>query len=334
MGRIISSQDTGGIVRYNLRADGQMQSIQTNNNTINLQYDDLGRLILESDPTNNIVKSYAYDSSMGWLKKQSQNGDSTIYNYDLNGLVTTKKIYRAGNLKQSLLYAYNSYKQPIKIIGPRRRSTFYYDDYGRNAGYLDTIKSVNVYKYSYRHSISYNGSGLVSEIQHGIRTTDDHIESVVYENREYTDGIQTQILVDNSVVWEYQQENEMGMLTQAQVGGTSYQCTYNPIAQLTSFQYLVAVGDTAASATYSYNSNGDMIHSSIGRPYNKYEDSYTYDALNRLLTHGTDPTPHLYQEGTGNLLRIPGVSQMEYAPGSFVPSSVTILNNDYTHIPC
>lgn len=82
--------------------------------------------------------------------------------------------------------------------------------------------------------------------------------------------------------------------------------------------------------TYSYQPNGDLYARDCnGRTY-RYEHFYSYDANNRLRTYNRDDLVYLtYNNTTGSLTSIPGVSDIYSSDDKFAPSGMKLQDNRY-----
>lgn len=314
-------------------------STDANGNTTQYVYDGLGHVVETIDALGTSAL-FEYDS-MGNLVKTSlhrvdtQDGvdewEVTLYEFDGRGL-TTKQVDALGNVTT---YAYDGNGN----LKSKTDADGYTTEYTYNC--LDLVTSIN-YNDAKEVSYRYNATGDLIAVEdwlgettfeldllHQLTAATDHKGNRV----EYTyDSVGNQTAIQypdgTTATYDYDLVHNQTVVTETDGSITTY--AYDGMARVTEMRYpngwveyytydkmgrLLSVDDTHPSEkpaktqkhTYDYDANGNLVHEYMrgnGTGQAKNDTTYTYDALNRLVTahdnYGNSTRTYTY-DTLGNL---------------------------------
>lgn len=307
---LISASDPGGVITYNLGADGLPSSIMVGGEAeISITYDDYRRRISLNDPSHGMT-TYEYDSSGNLSKTVDAKGNETLHTYDkFNRLIKTT------TPEFSTDYTYNSLDELTSITSDNGASSaFTYDSYGRLSSERETAGGKWLQKdYSY-------SDGNINAIKYT-----SHLGVLTTEHRRFERGCLSSVKLDDSTeIYRLRRMDPNGKVARYMSGGLDYQFTYkvNGILQSHVVHYPRGTNKWGSlnSATYLYDPatrNPIFRVPAWGNDYEMFE----YDGLNRLVSARNDSVIY---SSTGNLLNRRTVGTLEY-DHSANPYAVTSL---------
>ena len=295
LGNIISSEDLGGIINFKYNAAGQNLEANYGGNIVKTSYDVWGNKVRFEDPSNGVY-TYEYNGYMGAISKTKNPKGIVKYAYNNKGQLieqreTTGKLDMYGGYKKIINFTYNNKGLITKkygiSLGKPYNSTIAYDSYGR---VLSSSEDSNG-KYFMKKGIAY----------------DDKMRVTTYEKSLYSSGVLTKVNIENvydswngelyqikekntgKVLWELQQVNDKGQVTQAKLGSTNIINTYATNGFLNNINHTSAkLGNTILQIGYSFNAIKNELNSrTTGGDFNILEQ-FVYDDNNRLV-NWTDP---------------------------------------------
>ncbi len=295
LGNIISSEDLGGIINFKYNAAGQNIEANYGGNIVKTSYDVWGNKTRFEDPSNGVY-TYEYNGYMGAISKTKNPKGIVKYTYNNKGQLieqkeTTGKLDMYGGYKKIINFTYNDKglitKKYGTSLGKPYNSTISYDSYGR---ILSSSEDSNG-KYFIKKGIAY----------------DDKMRVTSYEKSLYSSGVLTKVNIENvydswngelyqikekntgKVLWELQQVNDKGQVTQAKLGSTNIINTYATNGFLNNINHTsTASGNTILQIGYSFNAIKNELNSrTTGGDFNILEQ-FVYDDNNRLV-NWTDP---------------------------------------------
>lgn len=272
IGNVLTVVDPAGTITYNIRPDGQPNSIVAPGNiTTSFEYDVYGRQTKLIDPSAG-TKVYVYDAAGNIYSVTDDRGKVTQTLYDGYHRLSQKEI--VGELTTS--YEYNPDGQLYAISSNNSTGqNLTYDGFMR----LSTVKDLAPDGKYLQKEFSYN-NGVPVAVNYSNQNG-----AIATENYSYAYGTQTEIkLNNNTTVWKLTAENNMGLATSALTGNLTREYGYDMYGLPTS--RLVKNG-TNVIQNFGYNFNTATGNLNWRRDNIRgLQENFGYDNLNRLTTFG------------------------------------------------
>jgi RHS repeat-associated protein len=286
---------------YTYDATGNRLTIlDGNGHTTDFTYDDLNRLVVESDALDHTWSS-TYDNVGNRASLTDAKNVTTNYTYDLAGRLTLID-YPAPQVDTS--FTYDDGGRPLTMTDGQGTTTWSYDDVNRILAITDLFDDTVTY--------SYDDAG--NKI--GLTYPDAKAVSYTYDAANRL----TMVTDWDSQAVTYTWNDANALLTVDRPNGVDSAYSYDIAGRLTQIDHSDAT-KTLARFTYTYNSIGnrtavtESLH--IGQPNENITTiAYTYDPLSRL-THAdySNATDYAYTYDTvGNrLTQAVGTTTTAYA---------------------
>jgi YD repeat-containing protein len=292
VGKVISTEDLGGIITFKYNAAGENTEADYEGNKVKTSYDAWGNKTRFEDPSNGVYE-YKYLGYFGALSESKSPKGKKEYEYNDKGqLIKQKEKSDTGNSTDKVIaFNYNSKGQMISksgtSLGKPYSSTIAYASNGR---LLSSMESSNG-KYFIQKDIVYDDKSRVTS----------------YEKSLYSSGVLTKVSIENvydswsgelyqvkdknanKILWELQDANAKGQVTQAKLGGVNVNNSYDNNGFLNSISHVSASNQaTVLQISYSFNAIKNELNSrTTGGDFNITEQ-FQYDDNNRLY-NWTDP---------------------------------------------
>ena len=298
LGNIISSEDMGGIINFKFNAAGENFEANYEGNIVKTSYDAWGNKIRFEDPSNGVYE-YEYKGYFGAISKTiSPKGEKTYEYNNLGQLVKQKEKTKTGTgTDKTINFAYNDKGLITGKSGTSSGKSFSsgitYDSFGR---VLSSYEDSNG-KYFMKKGITY----------------DEMMRVTSYEKSLYSSGILTKVALENvydawngelskvkekgtgKILWELQQVNEKGQVTQAKLGAVNILNTYAANGFLNNINHSNTAGNTILQIGYSFNAIKNELNTrTTGGDFNIIEQ-FEYDDNNRLV-NWTDPSTGVFTQ--------------------------------------
>lgn len=280
--------------------------IDANNNQTGYEYDQLGRLVRETDPLGNVT-GYSYDARGNLTTRSDANGNTVTYAYDANNRML-KKTYPDGS-EESF-----SYDARGNVLTAANRSITYIFSYDANGRVLSATDSNNgALKYEY--DLAGNRTAMVTPGGERIGYRFDaanRLTAIVSPQGSFAIaydslGRKTRLRYPNGVSTSYRYDDS-GRLTGLEhknrharsIDGFSY--------TLDNVGNRLSTTEGEAVTSYGYDAIYRLISAQRNRHHNDRNDErYSYDPVGNRLS-GPDQST-VYGYGTGNqLLKRDGIS--------------------------
>ncbi len=257
-------------LNYKYDTQGQLKQIIVGNNEyiINYEYDLRGRMTAMDDPVLG-REEYTYDGFNNLLSKKDGKGNVIKFTYDNLNRVTTIS-QSEGTVSFTYDQGNKAIGKPSKVAYANYESNLIYDNLGRISQNTISISGKNyVYKYFY------NTIGKMDRLEHpsGI-TLKYHYNSNFYLFKITNN--QT-----NKLLWEQNKADEKNRVTEETFGnGIVTKYTYDIQDNLTSIK---SVKGSTIITDLKYEYNAINLKTKKTDAKNNIIETYTYDALNRLI---------------------------------------------------
>ncbi len=277
--------------RYQYDALGNLTKVtDAKGNITTISYDALGRKTSMNDPDMH-GWVYAYDSNGNLLSQKDALNKQLKFNYDalnrLKSKTVTLSMVSGGvtTIYDSLLASYtyenvsvaNTTGRLSKVAYSSENATFNYDTLGRETSSTKNIAGVN-----YTVSRQYDDLNRLTKLIYPDAANVGYVYNTAGQavgvNILNVDGSINKTIVSNVIY------NAQGQMTSVVFGnGVTTQYTYDPV----NFRLTRVLTQNAAAVkhqdlNYTYDSVGNII--TITDAVNTGTQSFTYDALNRMLT--------------------------------------------------
>lgn len=292
VGKVISTEDLGGVITFKYNAAGENTEADYEGNKVKTSYDAWGNKTRFEDPSNGVYE-YKYLGYFGALSESKSRKGKKEYEYNDKGqLIKQKEKSDTGNSTDKVIaFNYNSKGQIISksgtSLGKPYSSTIAYASNGR---LLSSMESSNG-KYFIQKDIVYDDKSRVTS----------------YEKSLYSSGVLTKVSIENvydswsgelyqvkdknasKILWELQDVNAKGQVTQAKLGGVNINNSYDSNGFLNNISHVSASNQaTVLQISYSFNAIKNELNSrTTGGDFNITEQ-FQYDDNNRLY-NWTDP---------------------------------------------
>lgn len=268
-GEVIRITDASGSITYNLRADGQPESIVAPGDIItSFEYDKYGRQTAIIDPSAG-TKKYEYDVYGNINKETDARGKVINLKYDKYGRSEQKEI--VGEFSTTYKYnADNLIESEISTNGTAKSYT--YDNLFRLKTQKESIVDGKWLEKTFVYQADGNIGSAAYKSQNGLIAT---------ENYEYSNGHHTELKLDNTLsIWKLTAENDLGMPVSSVTGVIDRQYTYDAYG-LPTGRILKNGSNTIQDFGYQFDSKTGNLLWRKDNTRNIRED-FTYDNLNRL----------------------------------------------------
>lgn len=291
-GAIVEAIDRAGTkTQFAYNAAGLRTSVTnavglTKQFSVNYQYDRLGRMTQQDDPSHGIY-TYEYDALGQKLKEVSPKmyaaAQSIQFEYDLLGRMTSRTEpegttswsfdnIAAGNLGIGRLHEES-------MVGFTRGFEYGAGQFGRA-----TAVNTQILQAQYRESMTYDANGNVDTLTYPSSHSDPNGFKVRYEYNDL--GFVERLTNDSSTETYYQMvgADAAGRITQQWLGDGSSQSQVYEINsnRLSSQQTTAASGTTVQSFLYQYDTAGNMVNRQD--TVNSLSEVFTFDNLDRLTS--------------------------------------------------
>lgn len=327
---LIRTSDSGGIITYQLRPDGQPSSITAPGNvTTNFSYDKYGRQIEINDPSIG-VKIFGYDISGNINYEKDANGKEKNMTYNAFGQLTKRVLP-----EYTTTFIYDRYGELEKESSTNGISkTYEHDKLGR---LLSSREDVNSHwtKYVYTYSST---TGLPESKEYLFSSGGNSIK----ENYTYKNGVLTEIKQNGqSSIWKLLSEDTFGHPSQVATGSLNRTYSYDKYGLPTARKVVTSTGTVVQDFGMLFDPSTGNLKARGDNKYNKFEQ-FRYDNLNRLTqvfeasslsAQVTTSAKNLYDYyQNGNLSSKNDVGAYSYKDGK-KPYAVTAIESNTNAIP-
>lgn len=292
VGNLISSAETtGGTIKYDYYANGNLKQTDYNGVKINIEQDGWGRKTKVTDPSAGV---YTYkNNDLGELEVEtSKNGDVvTTITRDMSGKPIKKTVIGSGTDTETIYDYDSSTKLLLKATFTDKKETAGINKIITSYTYDDVFKRIvkivedktGVSKYT--TSFAYDGLGRIDvetkEAQLGSK------KSTVITKREYKNGSLYQI-VDNAskkALWQANAINAKGQITESVLGnGIKITAEYDTNGYFSKIKYDKpnSQGNILTLDT-KFDFKTDNLEKRTNSAFNDYSETFKYDEIDRLL---------------------------------------------------
>jgi RHS repeat-associated protein len=286
LGNKTQTTDPGGTINFVYYATGQLKESDYQGNKITIEIDGWGNKLSMIDP-NAGTYSYTYDG-FGQIRTESTPNGTTEYVYDDTGK-TTEKTITGPKTKSKTIYAYNAKNLLVSSEftdnfegSSSITNSFEYDTYNRLWKTIETTPYATFTK-----QFDYDTFGRV-EKETSIALAAGKSSSKTVKNT-YKNGFPWQILDDDTqkVLWQTNTVNERGQLITAALGNdiaiTNSYDIYGYTTQL-KHDYTGTNSVNVMTLNTLFDTKKGNLTSRSNSLFN-WNESFTYDTLDRLLTY-------------------------------------------------
>ncbi|MDY3530002.1 SpvB/TcaC N-terminal domain-containing protein [Riemerella anatipestifer] len=332
LGNTSTSADKGGTITFKYNAAGEQIEAKYGTNTVTTKYDAWGRKIEFNDPSNGIYR-YEYNGFGQNTKTISPKGTKT-YTYNTKGQLISQRELSTDNTNatdKSISYTYNAKGLVVKKAGVSKGKTYtsslVYDGFGR----VLSSSEENNGRYFMQKDIVY----------------DDKNRVISYEKSLYSGGTYTKALIENiydpwsgalyqlkdktsgKVLWQLQQHNAKGQVTQAKLGATTIENTYDTNGFLTNINHSSARKPSILQVSYRFDAIKNELNSrTTGGDFNILE-SFTYDENNRLTNWANPVTGQMHHniyDAQGRIIENDQLGKISFGNSQkiYQPTAITL----------
>jgi RHS repeat-associated protein len=308
LNRLTSVTQPGSVTTtYTYDTHGNLTLVtDANGNTTTYTYDDMGRLVSTSSPDTGTM-TYAYDAAGNPAQKTDAKGIAVQYTYDLLNRLTAVQF---PDPTQTITYSYDagSYGKGRRtgMTDPSGNTTFGYDVRGRLVQKTSTINGQ-----SYTLGQAYSPGGRVMTVTYPSGRTLDYTRGSMgrMEGLSTTSNTTTVTLASNMTYNPFAGPKGLSTGAGGEVNNQSGECGCLTIAN----------PGEQMEHIYTYDNNRNLIDIHAPNvPW--YNQSFTYDALNRLTdATGRYGTIGCSYDNVGNRLTrtVNGETEtLSYIPGT------------------
>lgn len=289
IGNIISTNETtGGTIKYDYFADGNLKQTDYNGVKINIEQDGWGRKTKVTDPS---VGVFTYkNNDLGELETEtSQNGGviTTITRDEVGKLI--KKTVVGKGTDTETLYTYDTAsKQLLKAVFKDKNETsgnneiitsYTYDDVFKRVIKIEEEKpNISIFSTIF----SYDGLGRVDTEKKTAKLGTKI--SAVTTKREYKNGNLYRLLDNDTkqVLWQADALNAKGQLLESALGnGVKVTNNYDTNGYLSKTQYDNAGGGSVLTLDTQFDVKTDNLENRKNSVFN-YTENFAYDEIDRL----------------------------------------------------
>lgn len=288
---VSSTETTGGTIKYDYYANGNLKQTDYNGVKINIEQDGWGRKTRIKDPS---VGEFTYkNNDLGELEiETSKNGEVvTTITRDPNGKPIKKTVLGSGTETETT-YEYDSLTQLLSKTTFKDKkepagSNEIITSYTYDAIFKRVIKIIEdktgISKFT--TSFTYDGLGRVDtetkQAQLGSKT------STVTTKREYKNGGLYKIIVDDTtkkILWQTNELNANGQITESVLGnGVKTTSEYDTNGYLSKIKYDKANNQgNILTLDTKFDFKTDNLENRTNSAFNNYNESFKYDEIDRL----------------------------------------------------
>lgn len=298
---VIEVEDESGYVFYETDAGGRIVEIGHNSMDATIDYDDYGRTTQTVD-LQGTTRAYAYDAN-GHPQSVTQGTSVRYTNYDKYGRLISQTFHDDGQTDTQTYYRYDDRSLLVCDSSSNHRYSYEYDGGGRvvreerKIYHGGTEQTIDI-------SYSYNSLGQLASKSSYIPEVGLLTESYTYNN-----GWCTAISLNNTLVWQLDEEDNMGHTRVVHSPLDSLTRSFDVYGHLLSQR---SARHPQANQTYAYDIT-------TGNVTSWKSTQCQYDSFNRLTRWGN--YFNYGYDDEGNLTTIPHVSNIQY--NGFKMSSIT-----------
>lgn len=292
IGNVVSSTETtGGTIKYDYYANGNLKQTDYNGVKIIIEQDGWGRKSKMKDPS---AGEFTYkNNDLGELETEtSKNGEVvTTITRDSNGKPTKKTVIGSGTDTETT-YKYDLVTQLITEVTFKDKkepagkneiiTTYTYDDiFKRVIKIVEDKTSIS----KFTTSFTYDDLGRVDtetkQAQLGFKT------SAVTTKREYKNGGLYKIIADDTIkkiLWQTNELNAKGQITESVLGnGVKTTSEYDTNGYLSKIKYDKANNQgNILTLDTKFDFKTDNLENRTNSAFNNYKESFKYDEIDRL----------------------------------------------------
>lgn len=292
IGNVVSSTETtGGTIKYDYYANGNLKQTDYNGVKIIIEQDGWGRKSKMKDPS---AGEFTYkNNDLGELETEtSKNGEVvTTITRDSNGKPTKKTVIGSGTDTETT-YKYDLITQLITEVTFKDKkepagkneiiTTYTYDDiFKRVIKIVEDKTSIS----KFTTSFTYDDLGRVDtetkQVQLGTKI------STVTTKREYKNGGLYKIIADDTtkkILWQTNELNAKGQITESVLGnGIKTTSEYDTNGYLSKIKYDKANNQgNILTLDTQFDFKTDNLENRTNSAFNNYKESFKYDEIDRL----------------------------------------------------
>ncbi|MDY3488842.1 polymorphic toxin type 23 domain-containing protein [Riemerella anatipestifer] len=332
LGNISTSADKGGTITFKYNAAGEQIEAKYGTNTVTTKYDAWGRKIEFNDPSNGIYR-YEYNGFGQNTKTISPKGTKT-YTYNTKGQLVSQRELSTDNTNatdKSISYTYNAKGLVVKKAGVSKGKTYtsslVYDGFGR----VLSSSEENNGRYFMQKDIVYDDKNRVISYEKSLYSGGTYTKALIENIYDPWSGALYQLKdkVSGKVLWQLQQHNAKGQVTQAKLGASTIENTYDTNGFLTNINHSSARKPSILQISYRFDAIKNELNSrTTGGDFNILE-SFTYDENNRL-TNWTNPVTgqmhHNIYDAQGRIIENDQLGKISFGNSQkiYQPTAVTL----------
>ena len=301
-GNLIAAADSGGVITYAIRYDGQIASITAPDSLVtSFTYDAYGRRASITDPSAGLrTTAYTHYPGGGQKLLETNPKGSVETTYDRYGRVTG--VTRSGSGGFSTTYAYDSFGRIRSELSTSGAGKLYtYDSLDRPVSVKEVVPDGHWVQTGY----TYDSSGRLSETEYS-----DEEEVIAREMYSYSYGNLSSVRKDSTVtIWSLQAENDFGQPTEIVTDTLLRQYGYSVYGLPT---YRRIAGGAIQDFEYGFDPlTGNLLRRRDNNQSSSWEE-FTYDSLDRLISAGGQEVTYALN---GNLVGRGTDETMTYGTG-------------------
>lgn len=304
-GNVTSSSDPYSSVSYTYYSNGSPKTATSGGNVVSMEYDTAGRRTKMTDPSAGET-NYTYDTYGRLITQTDARGYTTTKTYNSRGQLTKST---TGTIIDSLVYGNNSSNNGLLLSATRSSNPvpfsalYTYDNYGRVTNETHMIGQITksmAYTYNAQGQIAtqtypnqlqityeYDSNGYLNRMLSGTKQ--------LYKLDEYVGDTYVAILDDDIT--------------------SSY--LYDPYGRLDEAFFTLNNGTDKYYQKYEYGQHTGNITSRILGDINNDEETFTYDALERLTSWTKGNTTQSYEyDPMGSISYKSDLGYMSYLSGN------------------
>jgi len=218
--------------------------------------------------SNATTTTYAYDNAGRKIQETDALDHTTTYTYDAAGNLSA-----ISGVKGNITYGYDNARNQVSVTDANGNTTTYQYD-GRKrltvTTFADSTTKINAYDCPGNLISSTDQAGKVVQYTYDAA---NQLQTVVQTNSPNTSH--------NTNTYGYDNDGNLASSSDENIHITA--TTFDQLYELTA----KTLPDGSLTESRSYDSNGNMVSLTH---FSGKTTTYTYDALNRLLTRAPDPT--------------------------------------------
>ncbi|MBP3569144.1 MAG: RHS repeat protein, partial [Lachnospiraceae bacterium] len=297
-GNVASTTDAlDNSTSYTYRKDGLLTEIKDASGAVTLyEYNNKGLVSKETDALGTVT-TYEYDNENRPVKVVTPDGTVTEYSYNTDGSVTRVTATKANGESETLNYLYALDGSLTASISNSDILEYTYN----NRGSVASVTKNN----NHQVKLTYDGNGNMTRLEELTKGVTESVTNYAYDNRGYL----TKVSSEEGTLVTYISRAD-GLLEQVTDGvGNVTKYQYDQKKQVTGLTITAEDGSVLYSEKNTYDKNGSLLTQSIsGTGYEAESLTYTYDALDRLLseTNKGVTTTYTYDSMGNRLTKISG----------------------------